>query len=60
VLFLFYLNIHSVCFVQDFLEDLWGRIQVLSSNGWKVDSGKLPVLFVSISHLNTFLAICLF
>ncbi|KAI5603583.1 hypothetical protein BDE02_01G228700 [Populus trichocarpa] len=24
---------------KDFLEDLWGRIQVLSGNGWKVDSG---------------------
>ncbi|PQP93843.1 hypothetical protein Pyn_33182 [Prunus yedoensis var. nudiflora] len=23
---------------KDFLEDLWGRIQVLSSNGWKLDS----------------------
>ncbi|KAF3454007.1 hypothetical protein FNV43_RR04450 [Rhamnella rubrinervis] len=23
---------------KDFLEDLWGRIQALSSNGWKVDS----------------------
>lgn len=29
---------------QDFLEDLWGRIQILSSNGWKLNSGmvKLP------------------
>lgn len=27
-------------FFKDFLEDLWDRIQVLSSNGWKVESGK--------------------
>ncbi|CAK7331146.1 unnamed protein product [Dovyalis caffra] len=29
---------------KDFLEDLWGRIQVLSSNGWKVDSVPRPHL----------------
>ncbi|RVW54241.1 Nuclear cap-binding protein subunit 1 [Vitis vinifera] len=28
----------------DFLEDLWGRIQVLSSNGWKLDSVPRPHL----------------
>lgn len=26
--------------IQDMLEDLWDRIQSLSKNGWKVDSGK--------------------
>lgn len=25
---------------QDFLEDLYDRVQSLSNNGWKVDSGK--------------------
>ncbi|KAG4938294.1 hypothetical protein JHK86_044435 [Glycine max] len=29
---------------KDFLEDLWDRIQVLSSNGWKVDSVPRPHL----------------
>ncbi|KAM1394357.1 hypothetical protein ACFX2F_030408 [Malus domestica] len=29
---------------KDFLEDLWGRIQVLSSNGWKLDSVPRPHL----------------
>lgn len=28
-----------IAIFQDFLEDLWDRIQVLSSNGWKVESG---------------------
>ncbi|XP_077218182.1 ARM repeat superfamily protein isoform X2 [Tasmannia lanceolata] len=28
----------------DFLEDLWDRIQVLSNNGWKVDSVPKPYL----------------
>ncbi|GAB4829606.1 Nucleic acid dioxygenase ALKBH1 [Ancistrocladus abbreviatus] len=33
------------CFHEkDFLEDLWGRIQDLSSNGWKVDSVSRPHL----------------
>uniref|UniRef100_A0A3N7FUG5 Uncharacterized protein n=1 Tax=Populus trichocarpa TaxID=3694 RepID=A0A3N7FUG5_POPTR len=29
---------------KDFLEDLWGRIQVLCGNGWKVDSVPRPHL----------------
>ncbi|XP_072997664.1 nuclear cap-binding protein subunit 1 [Typha latifolia] len=29
---------------KDFIEDLWDRIQVLSSNGWKVDSVPRPHL----------------
>ncbi|WCJ36842.1 Nuclear cap-binding protein subunit 1 [Euphorbia peplus] len=29
---------------KDFLEDLWGRIQVLSGNGWKLDSVPRPHL----------------
>ncbi|XP_057948068.1 nuclear cap-binding protein subunit 1 [Malania oleifera] len=29
---------------KDFLEDLWGRIQVLSNNGWKLDSVPRPHL----------------
>ncbi|KAF5730839.1 ARM repeat superfamily protein isoform 1 [Tripterygium wilfordii] len=29
---------------KDFLEDLWSRIQVLSNNGWKVDSVPKPHL----------------
>ncbi|XP_038709116.1 nuclear cap-binding protein subunit 1-like isoform X1 [Tripterygium wilfordii] len=29
---------------KDFLEDLWSRIQVLSNNGWKVDSVPRPHL----------------
>ncbi|KAI4348377.1 hypothetical protein L6164_009108 [Bauhinia variegata] len=29
---------------KDFLEDLWDRVQVLSSNGWKVDSVPRPHL----------------
>ncbi|ERN09808.1 nuclear cap-binding protein subunit 1 [Amborella trichopoda] len=29
---------------KDFLEDLWERIQALSSNGWKVDSAPRPHL----------------
>ncbi|KAJ6964482.1 nuclear cap-binding protein subunit 1 [Populus alba x Populus x berolinensis] len=40
---------------KDFLEDLWGWIQVLSGNGWKVDSGKLSVFFGFISRLKLFL-----
>ncbi|XP_061975851.1 uncharacterized protein LOC133697372 isoform X2 [Populus nigra] len=40
---------------KDFLEDLWGRIQVLCGNGWKVDSGKLSVFFGFISCLKLFL-----
>jgi hypothetical protein len=35
---LFYSN-HFIFFVQDFLEDLWSRVQDLSNNGWKLDSG---------------------
>ncbi|KAG6789428.1 hypothetical protein POTOM_005526 [Populus tomentosa] len=34
---------------KDFLEDLWGRIQVLSGNGWKVDSDNCSSDHISIN-----------
>lgn len=37
-------SVISLIFFQDFLEDLWERIQVLSSNGWKVESGNMSIL----------------
>lgn len=27
--------------LQDFLEDLWSRIQTLMENSWRVESGKI-------------------
>lgn len=30
--------------MQDFVEDLWDRVQSLSSNGWKVESGNISFL----------------
>ncbi|KAK1385426.1 hypothetical protein POM88_023161 [Heracleum sosnowskyi] len=35
---------HKVHSEKDFLEDLWGRIQDLSNNGWKLDSVPRPHL----------------
>lgn len=32
-------------FLQDFLEDLWSRVQDLSTNGWKLESGMVFLLF---------------
>ncbi|XP_004291754.1 PREDICTED: nuclear cap-binding protein subunit 1 [Fragaria vesca subsp. vesca] len=37
---------------KDFLEDLWGRIQVLSSNGWKLDSVPRPHLSFEAQLVN--------
>ncbi|RXI03184.1 hypothetical protein DVH24_003836 [Malus domestica] len=45
---------------KDFLEDLWGRIQVLSSNGWKLDSGNDQVSqssFFILFFLMTFISL---
>ena len=33
---------------QDFLEDLWSRIQTLSTDGWKVDSGDFLQLWALV------------
>ena len=37
-------SIFPLISLQDFLEDLWERIQVLSSSGWKVESGNISSL----------------
>ncbi|XP_050368577.1 nuclear cap-binding protein subunit 1 [Argentina anserina] len=37
---------------KDFLEDLWGRIQVLSNNGWKLDSVPRPHLSFEAQLVN--------
>lgn len=38
--FFFHKQFSLNLFTQDFLEDLWDRIKVLSANGWKLDSGR--------------------
>ena len=37
--------------LQDFLEDLWSRVQDLSNNGWKLDSGNGALFFMNFSFL---------
>lgn len=38
-----------IFFLQDFLEDLWSRVQDLSNNGWKLDSGNGALFFMNFS-----------
>ena len=40
-----------IFFLQDFLEDLWSRVQDLSNNGWKLDSGNGALFFMNFSFL---------
>lgn len=35
---------------QDFLEDLWDRIQILSSNGWRLNSGMVETSILMCSY----------
>jgi hypothetical protein len=40
-----------IFFLQDFLEDLWSRVQDLSNNGWKLESGNGASFFIKFFPL---------
>jgi len=52
----FYAIFSSVLSLQDFMEDLWERIQILSRSGWKVKSGMQKITFALLFQWHFFMS----